>query len=317
MKKIVEISNVLGIERGVRQIICFRSGFSESIEIENLRQIEVADFFISHLGDKGVVYQEKNKGDLFVLPKDESKFMIEGEFSIYGAFNSEYGVALIKFPEKSYYSLDIDNRNLDELGFLYNYSYSSFPYLFQRKKGSIGVFNCSSHKEKSIDLIPYLKDESDRTDEVIGVANEKSLLVRCKSGQLVKLVIDSGEVDVISDLVGRSVLFDNKLFSVTGNFLQELDSDSGAVLQEENIAVLTEKYGFYPTGKSKVYLDYIFLMSAGKPGMVAIFDRTTLKFKELLELESMIPIGTSHLHWHDEKLFILDSSNTLHIFEKE
>lgn len=138
-----------------------------------------------------------------------------------------------------------------------------------------------------------------------------------ESGQLLALDISTGTLKWKKERVGRTALFEDKIYCIADYTIKELDANTGEILRKESMQDLIDTYGFRPTGAHKVYDEYICAMASGKPGMVAIYDRNTLKFQEMLKLDEMIPMGTDHLHWHNGKLYVLDFRKTLHIYEEE
>lgn len=316
MKKIADIKNILGIERFGDRIACFTNSSLENDYADDIVYVSVDEFFMSLSGGEILIYQQKNRSNFNVLTTNNELTIIEGSYSIYGAFKDEHRFVVINVTEKSYYALDVNTFKLQNLNFLFNSSFSTEKYLCQRKKSLIEVLNIKSKSVDTFDLQEYLDSDKDGSDKIVGIY-EEYLYVRIKSGALISINITDGVKKIINEQIGRVGLFANKLYSITGSSFKELDANTGEILKEVSIESLVKSYDFRPTGEHKVYEDYIFSMSSGKPGMVAVFDRSTLKFQKMITLEGMIPVGQDNLIWHEGKLFILDGSNTLHIFEKE
>lgn len=144
-----------------------------------------------------------------------------------------------------------------------------------------------------------------------------SVFATLESGQILALDISTGELKWKQDRVGRTTIFEDKIYCIADYTIKELDAITGEILREESMQDLIGIYNFRPTGAHKVYDEYIFAMASGKPGMVAIYDRQTLEFQEMIKLDEMIPMGTDHLHWHNGKLYVLDFGKTLHIYTDE
>ena len=142
-----------------------------------------------------------------------------------------------------------------------------------------------------------------------------SVFATLESGQLLALDISTGSLKWKQERVGRTAIFEEKIYCIADYTIKELDANTGEILREESIQDLIDIYNFRPTGAHKIYDEYICAMASGKPGMVAIYDRKTLKFQEMLKLDEMIPMGTDHLHWHNGKLYVMDFGKTLHVYE--
>jgi len=307
-------NDVHWLENSNQGIIAFSKNGRE--EEDHFLQIRVSEFFMSFKADQAILYQEKNRSDLHIIPELGEPYVLQGEFSLYGAFNTENGPAVINVPEKKYFLVNLASGELNDLGFLYSPSFCNYPLLFQKKKSTIDIYNIDHDVRTTIDIKPFFRDLDDRIDEIIGLHQEEWLLIRLKSGLLLKWNIQSVETKVIRQLIGRCVLFNEQLYSVTNNILEKINLESGQIVQPKNLDGLAKKYNFHPTGRHKVYDDYIFIMSAGKPGMVTIFERSSFSFKDLISFSGQIPVGTEHLHWKNDKLYVLDGGNTLHIYEQ-
>ena len=314
MKKIAKIKDILGIERFGNRIACFTNSYSENDYSNNVVCVNVDEFFMSLSGGETLIYQQKNRSNINVLTTNNELTIIDGNYSIYGAFKDEHSFVVINVNEKSYYALDVNTLKLQNLNFLFNSSFSTERYLCQRKKSLIEVLNIKSKNLDTFDLQEYLDSDKDGSDKIVGIY-EKHLYVSIKSGALISINITDGLKKIINKQIGRVELFANKLYSITSSSFKELDSNTGEILKVISLEPLVEAYDFRPTGEHKVYENYIFSMSSGKPGMIAVFDRSTLKFQEMIILEGMIPVGQDNLIWHEGKLFVLDAGKTLHIFE--
>lgn len=314
MKKIAEIKDILGIERFGNRIACFTNSYLEKNYANHIVYVNVDEFFMSLFSGGTLIYQQKNRSNFNVLTTNNELTIIEGSYSIYGAFKGEHSIVVTNVTEKSYYSLDINTLKLQNLNFLFNSSFSTEKYLCQRKKSLIEVLNIKSKNLDTFDLQEYLDSDKDGSDKIVGIY-EKHLYVSIKSGTLISINITDGLKKIINKQIGRVELFENKLYSITSSSFKELDANTGEILKKISLEPLVEAYDFRPTGDHKVYENYIFSMSSGKPGMIAVFDRSTLKFQEMIILEGMIPVGQDNLIWHEGKLFVLDAGKTLHIFE--
>ncbi|WP_421892907.1 hypothetical protein [Marinoscillum sp.] len=269
--------------------------------------------------NSGIVYTERELGDLFVVMNDGSEKVLSGFF--YLAF-------FIRLPK--YYALvkndspnDLTNKVVlvDQL-FETQKPFKPFRatidgYFATGKRNQIIVFDENLNelwKRELIEMDDSLSDDL-RLPRTFFTTSE-ALIIPLESGQLLAIDILTGELIWKRERVGRTALFDNKIYCIADYIIRVLDSKTGEILQEESMQDLIDTYGFRPTGAHKVYDKYIFAMASGKPGMVAIYDRQTLEFHEMLKLDEMIPMGTDHLHWHNGRLYVLDFGKTLHVFEQ-
>lgn len=283
---------------------------------DNTKQIaqNVYDF---RLIKRGIVYTKKELGDLFVVMNDGSEKILSGFF--YLAF-------FIRLPK--YYAMvkndspdDLTNKVvlLDQL--FENYKpFKSFRatndgYFATAKRNQVIVFDENLKelwKRGIMDVDDSLSDDS-RLPRTFFMTSE-ALIIPFESGQLLAFDISTGELKWKQERVGRTAIFEEKIYCIADYNIRELDAKTGEILREESMQDLIYTYGFRPTGAHKVYDEYIFAMASGKPGMVAIYDRQTLEFQEMLQLDEMIPMGTDHLHWYNGKLYVLDFGKTLHVY---
>ena len=134
------------------------------------------------------------------------------------------------------------------------------------------------------------------------------------NGQLLGAQLKNNKFWIL-ERIGRVASFQNMIYSLGDQTLKEIDSETGKILRYKNLEQLEHDFDFIPTGEHKVYDDYIFIMTVGKPGKVAILDRKTFEFINMVKINGLIPLGKDHLHWHNNRLFILDFSGILHIYE--
>jgi outer membrane protein assembly factor BamB len=148
---------------------------------------------------------------------------------------------------------------------------------------------------------------------------ENLLFVPLKGGQLLALDVETGKQIWMQDYNRRSgfyTIFGNKIYKHDGLSLIEIDAYTGKTIRtkiftesEEN-----ELKQFYSLHYFWVYEDIIILY--GNKNKIAIIDRTTFQLKDFLVLSANVPASRDNVIWHDNKLYVLDLTNTLHIFEK-
>lgn len=158
---------------------------------------------------------------------------------------------------------------------------------------------------------------SDYIDQSQVHVNDDLLLLSFADGETIALDTSTGQTRWRRRALGRTALLGNLLYGVTADCVREVDSRTGDTLRERSIGGLEEAHGFFPTGRHKVYHDHIFLMASGRPGLVAVFDRHALQFKEMIRLYDMVPVHDESVIWWGGKLFVHDFGKTLHVFEDD
>jgi len=266
-----------------------------------------------------VIYQSENSNNLFALFNDDL-LTFEGNYSFKQFFNFEDGLVVYNKDTKCFELLFVETekrklhiRSLEfyikssrilKNSILYNKIGNKLFFYSIPKKVEIGSVN--------FDLFLNSNDEI----QVIEVGINNNLFLRTKSGKILCYNFNTKEIKILSELVGRYKLYKNTIYAITNDTLQEIDAETGEILKEQSIEHLISSHKFFATGEHKVYEEYIFVMNTGAPAMVAIFDRESLQFVEMLKFDHLIPRGTDHLHWHNKKLYVLDWSKTLHVFEE-
>ena len=251
-----------------------------------------------------------------MVTEDLETNVFPGEFSLLGAFEFHNGFAVLNKNNKSYTHLNSENAIATDLGFYFKKSGDfNGKYLFKRLGDELTIFSLLRKEEiRTFNIVQDLCIDARLEDHIF--YDDATIYMPLSNGQLLALDISSGELMWKQDRVGRLALFKDKIYCITDYTIKELDAASGGILRQSSMHDLIDTYNFRPTGDHKVYDEYIFAATSGKPGMVAIYNRRTLEFQEMIKLKEMIPMGTDHLHWHKGKLYILDFGKTLHIFER-
>ncbi|PCE62779.1 PQQ-binding-like beta-propeller repeat protein [Sediminicola luteus] len=250
----------------------------------------------------------------FVSARDGS-LAPAGEYGILSAFEFEDGFAVASRQSRSFHYIQPKQSVGVDLGFYFKKSGGlKGEFLFKRLGDEVTLFSLSMKEEVRTYNVP--KDfvvDANLEDAIFSKGHV--MYAPLSNGQLLAFDISIGTLKWKQDRVGKTAIFEDKIYCIADYTIKELDANTGEILREESMQDLIDTYGFRPTGAHKVYDEYIFAMASGKPGMVAIYDRQDLNFLEMLKLDEMIPMGTDHLHWHNGKLFVLDFGKTLHVYE--
>ncbi|MGV6860469.1 MAG: hypothetical protein ACWA41_01790 [Putridiphycobacter sp.] len=271
--------------------------------------------------DQELVFTEHELGDLFIVLNGEIKKVLHGYFylAFFKRLPKHYAVV------KNDSSEDLDNKViLLDQSFENQKAFKSFRanidgYFVAAKRNDVVAFDENLQEIWTQDLKEI--DESLSSDvkmsRIFYTANPNTFFIPLDSNQLLAIDISTGDLKWKRERLGRIAIFKDKIYCIADYTIKEVEAETGKIIREKSMQNLIDSYNFRPTGEHKVYDDYIFSMSTGKPGRVAIYDRKSLEFLELIEIDEMIPVGQNHLHWHDSKLYILDFAKTLHIFERE
>lgn len=147
--------------------------------------------------------------------------------------------------------------------------------------------------------------------------NDNCVYVPMKGGQLLALNALDGSLKWMLEMPysGFYGIYEDRIYKNSDNILYEIDAKSGSILRSleyKHLKKLKGLFGF--SADFRVYEDYIVLKDQIR-GWVAMFDRKTMTLAHLAETGSRIGSDASYFHWIDNKLYVLDRENTLHIFE--
>lgn len=290
------------------------SGDLYSFDENKLVAQSVYDFSFTN---DGFVYTQSEIGDLFVVMKDGSKKNLSGFFylAFFKRLLHHYAVVKNDSPNDLTNKVILIDQFFEEQKLFKSFRTNVDGYFATGKTNEIIVFeeNLTEVWKRELTEIDSSISRNEKLLRTFYAAC-KTLIVPLASGQLLALDISTGQLKWKQERIGRVAVFDDKVYCIADYTIKELDGSTGVILKEESIQSLTKSYHFRPTGEHKVYDEYIFIMASGKPGMIAIFNRKNLKFKEMLRLNEMIPVGIDHLYWHEGRLYVLDFVKTLHVF---
>lgn len=318
MKKIYEIPEVEIIKANDEQGVFFRNVSKELFNLK-LNILVISNVFDFQFIKNGIIFTQTEIGGLFIKKKENKVTVLSGFFylSFFNRVLSHY--VLVRNDSVD----DLTNKVvlIDE-AFKTITPFKSFRACLNGsfitvEKNELVVFDIEL-KEK------WRKTFCDIDDSLVNnvkfkrkffEVNKNILVLPTTDGEFLAIEIKNGELIWKYDDLGKISVFKNNIYSIKDYSLKKLNANTGEILKKISLEPLVEAYDFRPTGDHKVYENYIFSMSSGKPGMIAVFDRSTLKFQEMIILEGMIPVGQDNLIWHEGKLFVLDAGKTLHIFE--
>ena len=149
---------------------------------------------------------------------------------------------------------------------------------------------------------------------------EDSIYVPLQGGQLLCLDANTGEKKWIQDYNGRSGFYslqNDKIYKHDGLSLLEIDVKTGVVLRSKIFSANNESelQNFYALNTFWTYDDVVILY--GLDNRVILLNRHTFDLSDSVNLQTGISTDENNVIWHENKLYILDLNNTLHVFEKD
>ena len=98
--------------------------------------------------------------------------------------------------------------------------------------------------------------------------------------------------------------------------VHEIDALSGKLLRSKKYDEEKQLKGLHTAGPFWLYPDVIITVDV-KDGEICMLDRKTLKCLAFFSIKMSIINSNTSLVWHENKLYVLDIFNNLHIYEKE
>lgn len=161
---------------------------------------------------------------------------------------------------------------------------------------------------------------SDRPNEIDGdiLAYQNLVFVPFRGGQLLALNAVDGSVAWFweHDRYGSSRIIDNKIYKHDGSQIFEIDALTGTTLRNMKYSDNPLLKDFNAAGPFVAYPD-VLISTKVYNGQICIIDRHTFEVFDFYSIGQKIPNTTDAIVWHQNKLYVLDLDNTLHIFEKE
>jgi outer membrane protein assembly factor BamB len=326
MKLLGNISNIFCMIENKNKCYIFGNSYCGSSKTDY--NLSVDDLGKILLWKNKILISGKEFGEIKVF--DESfnilYTFLEG-MNLNHCFITDEGLNLPSRISKSFWRIN-DDLTTTNLNFIKNYHRDINGFVFNiNLEKSIEVYKFGSEIPLwQIDTSQYRVYKEPLDERFIEHPNkidgpifrdENTVYVPMKGGQLVALNFLDGSLKWILEMTISCfyVIYQNKIYGNNGDELFEIDAQTGEILRKleyKSIKKLKRLFGF--TGEHKVYKDYIILKDQVR-GWVAMFDRKTMTLAHLAETGSRIGSDSSYFHWIDNKLYVLDRENTLHIFE--
>ena len=291
---------------------------TQSILNEKIFRIYIKDdllLFQKEEGSSIYTYNEKyikkflNK-ECFISKRPINQFIIsEKEKNGYTYFLLNESLELTKIPFSPnfiYKNFIIDHWNREVIK---NYNFKDQKLLWEKDISTYG-------KNKTLNSEQIIPNEID--GQLLGF--EDSIYVPLQGGQLLCLDIYTGEKKWIQDYNGRSGFYslqNDKIYKHDGLSLLEIDVKTGVILRSKIFSANNESelQNFYALNTFWTYDDVIILY--GLDNRVILLNRQTFDLSDSVNLQTGISTDENNVIWHENKLYILDLNNTLHVFEKD
>lgn len=276
------------------------------------------------LGDHVFLQYGEFNAIIILTLKGKILKILDEDMNLYSSIYYKNGLLIRNRKTKSFWkicvNLDINELNLD-------IRFTSYINRVFYKKNTIEINRVYPKTIWQTDISSYgkyinLRDEQ-QPNEIDGdlMGYENLLFVPLRGGQLLALDVDTGEKVWIQDYNnGRSgfyTLYNDKIYKHDGLSLMEINAVTGEKIREMIFPEYKENdlKTFYALHYFWVYNDVIIMY--GHKNRIALIDRECFNITEILVLPASLPASKDNIIWHDNKLYVLDLTNTLHIYERE
>jgi hypothetical protein len=148
---------------------------------------------------------------------------------------------------------------------------------------------------------------------------DTTVFLPLKYGQLLALNAVDGSFKWMKDYGGYTASFDNRVYHLNGPELQEIDPESGDILRTVEFRKHIDKPGFVMSQPFEAYDDIILLQ--GHQSVVALVDRKTFELIDWFQPSgwesTRIPSSLGVMHWCNNRVYVVDMDEVLHIYERE
>lgn len=332
MNKINEVKNVLGVVFGSRERLIIGNG--KYISSSDLNSYKLEGAYGSRplvVLNNYVLLQEENFAKIFVLDFQGALIHeIEEGFNLYQVIRTpDNGILIPCNRTKSYWIFD-ENLNKKDLGKYFRISitlenlaldYSNTEVVarpfFEEEilwKEDVSTFcrNIRKHRETGEVL-------SDGPNEIDGelFSYEGLLYVPLKGGQLLALNASDGKKVWIweHDRIGAYGIVGDKIYKQDGKEVYEIDALTGSLLKTKKLSDAPSLQGFHASGPIWVYQD-ILVVADVLSGKICILDRLSFEILDFFTINKKLPFNNNTIIWHENRLYVLDLENTLHILSQ-
>lgn len=280
-----------------------------------------------------IVYQSDNTIFKLGIPDEVIKKSKKEYFGLQDyLFESKVVVSLTKTNEwlaNSMLLLKEDN-SIEKLDFIFNNEIQIDNIYYNHNQSSVFAFNNSHKLIWKIDVVGFGRDiaKDPKTGEVLWdkpneikedlLADDKNIYVPLKGGQLLALNSQTGKKVWMWEHPR------NGAFAVQGEFIYkqdgltifEINTNTGDLVRRKNFIEDKLVDNFHASGPLWVYENTIIVCDV-LYGKICLLNRHTFEVEDFFSLNKKLVNSKTAIVWNDNKLYVLDIEQTLHVFEKE
>jgi hypothetical protein len=276
---------------------------------------DVYDF--DFLDDK-IIYTSSEIGNLKIVSNDKYQ-ILEGYYYLNSLKETPLGYKIVKFDTKE--SLEnkfctIDFRDLSIKPTI-SYSLSTTKYHVKTQRGEIQVFNLNHElvwQKRLVDIDSTLDNSMTFSSEKI-IVNDEQVLLQLSNYTLISINLIDGELIWLHKQGGRIYRYNHFLYTISNSKLSQIELGSGILKKQLDIGFLSESKKNFPIGPHKVYDEKIFVLEPGRVSKLAHFQRDTLEFDGLIEINDIITNDCNHFFSFNNTLIIHGFSKKLYLYE--
>ncbi|WP_008637878.1 hypothetical protein [Bizionia argentinensis] len=324
MRTVNSISNVVAYKIIPELLIIGSNSFQSNNQNYNYFILSESDACKVKVLKNYVFLQFEEFGKIIILT-EKGKFIktIDEGFNLYFSIKTDNKLIIRNRITKSYWFI-FDDLQFEEstLSFRFNYYinnlfffkiYNTLEKVSPQPSWLIDFSEFGIHKNFNDEIIP-----NDLDGDLMGF--EDSLYVPLQGGQLLCLDINTGQKKWIKDYNGRSGFYslnNDKIYKHDGLSLLEIDAKTGLALRSKIFSESDEAevQSFYSLNGFWTYEDVIILY--GLDNTVVMLNKHNFSLFGFISLPAPISTDKNNVTWDKNKLYVLDLSNTLHIFENE
>jgi len=248
--------------------------------------------------------------DIYTLDGEFIGEKLEG-YNLTNCF--KYGEEILAYGKKEKAYCIIDKAlSVKDTEFYMHYHVKIGNYFYQYKKDLI-QFDFEKEKTNWVATLPSPIFLSSGT-QLLGDNNNVYIPLKDYSLNAFDTLTGISSWTLAFDAWSGFDLNKSSLFLHNGRSIIEIDGNSGEIIRAKVFSEYSLLKNHKTSGPIWAYDEVVILIGL-RPSRVFIFDRVSLELMHLLEINERIPNDRSAIHWHNNKLYLLDIEHNLHIYE--
>ena len=309
----------------IHDVLCF-SVFPKLFLVgkTNFRPTQCHNFYVSPI-DSGcsmktlgnyVLIQYGEFETITVLTLDgKVQTTLDDNMNLYSSIYYKNGLLIRNRQTKSFWIIH-ETLHLEELHF--NIRFNAYINEIFYKNNAVEISKVYPDNLWQKDISSYgryinLREEQ-QPNEIDGelMSFENLLFVPLRGGQLIALDVKKGEEVWMleQNISGQYAIIEDRIYK-KNRILYEIEAHSGEILRQKE-----DWNGFISAGPIWAYDDMLIIVNILE-GDIILFDRKTFEIKDKINIGNRMAHWKDNIIWRDNKLYVLDLNNTLHIFENE